>query len=270
MPEEDGKTKPAAAVVAEPEDQNAAALVAEAVVPPDPVAEAKRKLEKAKNDLADAESAAKRDDEIAKAIAQYKSEQLQLEADEGGLKAQYHEAREELRPTDAERATVRAVKNAANDVVDTLDASVATQREALEQARATLAADTNDLAETKAAYEATKTLGKNVQAKHRIADGLRKDAFDAIARQKRHLAYYLLRHRLEPTIEDAPLPVEVEAYIAEIKRQSRKLGDLSASCRDQEAEIKDKEAKLAADEKALADLRKALDANIRTQLAARP
>jgi chromosome segregation ATPase len=236
----------------------------------DPIQQAERALQEAQDKLADAKDQAKRDDEIAKAIAQYRGEQLHLEAEEGALKAQLTEGLEELNPTDAEKTTVGAVKDSADNEVTTLETSVETHRSALDALRSALETTAGEMADAKAKFDELKARGKNVQAKHRSADGLRKEAFDAIARGKRHLAYYLLNHQLQSKIKEPPPPIEVADYETEIRTQSANVGTLTTKHRDDEATIKAKEKELLADEKKLVDLRKNLGSAIRTDLTARP
>lgn len=237
--------------------------------PADPIGDAKRKLEEAKNALADAEDSAKRGGEIEKAIAQYRSEQLRLEADEEAAKAQLREGLEDLKPSEPEKALVRQVWDDFKAERKALADSIATQEGQLKDKRDALAAVKKQLAAAKDGFEALKALGKGVQAKHRDSDALRKEAFDAIARQKRHLAYYLLEYRLEKTINGPPNPIELAEFVEGINLASKSVGELNAENRSLEADIKERETRLAADEKKLADLKKNFDASIRDTLAAR-
>ena len=238
--------------------------------PEDPIQQAERELREAQGKLADAKDQAKRDDEITKAIAQYRGEQLLLEAEAGALQAQLTEGMEELKPTDAEKKAVDEVKDSAKKEENTLETSVTKQRKALEALRSALANTTTDLAKAKEKLEALKARGKNVQTKHRTAEGFRKEAFAAIAEGKRHLAYYLLSHRFQAALDEEPHPIEVADYETEIRRKSDRVGALATKLRTDEATIKEKEKKLTADEKKLADLRSNLEATIRSKLASRP
>lgn len=237
--------------------------------PEDPIQQAERELQEAQGKLADAKDQAKRDEEIAKAIAQYRGEQLLLEAEAGALQAQLAEGLEDLNPTEAEKTTVGSVKNSATDAVETLETAVTTQRQSLDTLRGALATTATELAEAKAEFDALKALGKNVQTKHRTADGLRKEAFDAIAQGKRHLAYYLLRHRLQTTINDEPVPIEVDDYSSQIRDQADNIRTLSTKHRTDEATIKAQAKQLTDLEKALDDRRKSLESTIRGKLATR-
>lgn len=268
MPEDEG-TDDAAATVDETTAEGANAAN-EALPPPDPVDEAKRLLEQAKNALADAEAKAKRDGEIDKAIAQYRGEQLHLEADEEAMKAKLQEGFEELKPSDQEKASVKKIRDGLQADQNALAAAIALQRKELEAKRGNLAATKKDLEAARDRFEGLKSLGKGVQAKHRAAEGMRKEAFEAIAKKKRRLAYYLLKHGLDTTIEGEPIPIEVDAYVEAIKQASAAYGEQNAKHRGLEAEVQEREKKLADDEKRLADLQRNFEATIRETLAAQP
>jgi DNA repair exonuclease SbcCD ATPase subunit len=273
MPDKDGKTN-APVTAYEPAEEGddggkeQCPLAPPEPAPADPVGDAKRKLEQARNALADAEDTAKRDGEIEKAIAQYRGEQLRLEAEEEGAKAQLREGFEELKPTDREKAVVKQVWDGLKAEEKALKNSVATQGGELKEKREALEAVKKELADAKGDFESLKVLGKGVQAKLRDADTLRKEAFDAIARQKRPLAYYLLEYQLGKTIDGPPNPIEMADYIAAINLASKTSGEKSAAQRDLEANIKERETKLADDEKKLADLQKSFEATIRGKLGA--
>jgi chromosome segregation ATPase len=274
MPEKDGKTTAPATVEEPAEDGNAAGNEQSNPTPPepapaDPVGDAKRQLERAKNALADAEDKAKRDGEIAKAIAQYRSEQLRLEAEEEAAKAQLREGLEELKPTEPEKALVKQIWDELTAEKKTLADSIATQGGELKKKRDALDTLKKNLAAAGDTFESLKVLGRGVQAKHGAADTLRKEAFGAIDKQKRHLAYYLLEYRLNKTIDGPPTPIEVADYTDAINGASKKFGELNAAQRDLDADIKEREKKLADDDKKLADLQKNFEATIRDKLAAR-
>jgi len=274
MPDKDGKTNAPATAYEPAEEGDGGSKEQCAPAPPepapaDPVAEAKRKLEQAKNALTDAEDKAKRDGEIEKAITQYRGEQLRLEAEEEAAKAQLREGFEELKPTDPEKAWVKQVRDNLKAEKQALEDSVATQSGELKQKRVDLDRLKTDLAKIRGELELLKALGKAVQVKHRAAETLRNEAFDAIDRQKRHLAYYLLEYRLEKTISGEPIPIELAKFIDDIHLASNKFGTLNAAQRDLEADIKEREKKLADDEKKLADLQKNFEATIRDKLATR-
>lgn len=274
MPDKDGKTN-APAIDGEPaEAGNEGGSEQRTPAPPvpapaDPVGDAKRKLEQAKNALADAEDKAKRDGEIDKAIAQYRGDQLRIEAEQEGAKAQLREGFEELNPTEPEKALVKRVRDGLKNEQTALANSIATQGGDLKDKREALEAVKKELAEAKGTFESLKVLGTGVQAKLRNADTLRKEAFDAIARKKRPLAYYLLEYRLRRTIDSAPNPIEVAAFIAAIDLASKTLGEKNAAQRDLEADIKEREGRLADDEKKLAELQKNFEAAIRDNLGTR-
>lgn len=235
---------------------------------PDPVGDAERALEEAKRALDDAKDGAKRDDEVAKAKEQYRTEQAHLEADDAVLRAQLSEGKESLAATQQEKAAVNAIKHEYDDdgselrlAFDQLLGQLAAERGKLDTAKA-------DLDSSKKRFEGIKAQGKGVQAKHREADVLRKEGFDALVKQKRHLAYFLLRHRLQPAIDAEPKPLETAAYNLEIESASKAYGDKTKEVRNFELSIKDLEKKLADAEKALADFVKKRDAQIRERLAA--
>jgi hypothetical protein len=249
-------------------DKELLPVVAEEAQEPggDPVLEAQRELERATNRLADAKDKVKRDDEIAKAIEKYRAVQLQLEAAESGLKAQRREGLEELAPTEEEKQAVEAARDEVKDEIDDLRDSIARRRERLEDDREALARGKAELAETKDEFEALKNLGKGVQDKHRTAETLRDEAFEAIPKRRR-LAYYLLEHRLGRTVDGEPKPVEMARFDREIRQKSAEYGSESRRLADFEAAIKRREKALADDEKRLAELRKNRDSAIRELLA---
>jgi hypothetical protein len=233
----------------------------------DPVLRAQRELERAADKLADAKDNAKRNDEIAKAIEQYRAVQLRLEAEQTGLVAQLGEGLEDLAPTQIEKDAVRIVEDEVKQEIDDLRDSIKRRSDRLDDDRTALARGKIALAETKDAFEGLKNRGKGVQDKHRAAEALVKEAFDAIPK-KRRLAYYLLEDQLKPAINRQPHPIEVADFIREIGQKSADYGRLSRRFADLEASIKRREKTLADDDKKLADLRKNREATIRQKLAA--
>lgn len=232
----------------------------------DPVRRAEREVIRANNRLADAKDKAKRDNEIEKAIEQYRAVQVHLEADQSALAEQQREGLENLAASDTEKADVRAVRAALREEIHDLEESIERRRKALEEDRGALARGQARLAEVKDEYEGLKTQGKGVQDKHRAAEALRKEAFDAIGR-KRRLAYYLLEYQLGRTIGRPPHPIEPADFIREIKQASDEYGRLSRRLANLEESIKQRAKELADDEKKLADLRKARDATTRERLS---
>jgi predicted nucleic acid-binding Zn-ribbon protein len=233
----------------------------------DPVRRAEVELERAANKLADAKDKAKRDDEIAKAIEQYRAVQLRLEADQTALGGQLDEGLKNLAPTEGEIDAVKDVREEVREEINDLRNLIQRRSRKLEMEREALARGKLKLAETKDDFEGLKNRGKGVQDKHRVAETLIKEAFDAIPR-KRRLAYYLLAHRLAPTISGEPNPIELADFIKEIHQKSSDYGQQSRRLADLEASIKRREKALTDYEKKLADLKKNREATIRERLAA--
>lgn len=234
----------------------------------DPVQQAERELQKAKDKLSDAREKARRDDEIERALAQYEGQQVDLEADEAALIEHRREEREKLNPTPDEDAKVKkAVADLSRPIAD-LKASIEQQQAALKAKQADLADSKSKLEAVRAAYDRRKNWIKGIQDKHRAADALRKEAADARSRQKRLLALYVLDEALDPTIRREPNPIEFADYKAKINDESADYGTLNRAVADLEASIKEDEQKLAEDAKTLADLQKSFDAEIRAKLTA--
>lgn len=234
----------------------------------DPVAKAERELRKAQEELAEAKEAAKRDEEIDKVVAQYKAAWDALHAKQGNLETTCQTDIEWLAVTDAEKAAVETARGSAQQPVDQAETVVDRADANLNKARKDLTDAKQERDEAQAGFEAIKSQAKLVEARHRAADAIAKDAADARCKGHKLLAYDLLQYNLSEAIEGDPQPIEVAAFEIAIRAASTRLAGLNRAVSDLEAAIKAGERALADAEKALSESQKAFEPALRAKLTA--
>lgn len=234
--------------------------------PEDSVAKAERELRKAQQKLVDAKDKAKRDEEIDKAVTQYSSDQKSLATKQTELEAKCQSEIGWLALTGAEIDEVKAAREDEQKKVDQTEAEAKQADTKLKQNRIDLDAKKKDRDKAKDAYEALKNQTKRIEARHRAADAIVKEAADARCKGYKLLAYDLLEYNLGKEIGGDPKPIDATSYAAEIRAASDKLVGLDREVADLEKEIKVGETTLADAEKARADSIKAFETTLRARL----
>ena len=231
-----------------------------------PVEQREQELRKAQDNLADAKDAAKRDEEMEKAVAQYAAAHKGLAEAQAELEAKRREEIDWLAATDAEKAVIETERDSAKEPIDKATAEVGKAKSELKQAKAKLDTAKLDRDKAQTAFEALKNQAKLVEARHRAAAAIAKDAADARCKGHKLLAYNLLEHDLGKEIGDEPQPIDAASYETAIRAASAALGRLNRTAANLESAIKADEKALAEAEKHLADLNKASETTLRAKL----
>jgi len=237
--------------------------------PEETVRQKERELEIAKTDLAFYKEKLKRKDEIAKVIDDYELVQVDLEAVQEALEEhrrdELNDLQERLTATEMQAVvdldqTYADDEAALNEVVKDLEEILSANRDDLSDKR-------EHLEKLKKAYEAAKAILKELAAKNKAADGLRKEALEARNKNKLQLAYYVVRFKLLEVLENLPKPVEVRRFARSIRRTSGRYGRIAREVADLDASIKAREKMLADAQKLRDEFHKTREARIRAALA---